>query len=79
MYTSSVVEPPATVGRLRQRPSGAIPTANQYCSAHMRAASMARYGHIHLDIGCASGPQDTRLIHRISLRGTPSVFATRGV
>lgn len=32
--------------------------------------------HRATPIGSATGPQDTRLIHRISLRGTPSVFAT---
>ena len=31
--------------------------------------------HSATPIGPATGPEDTRLIHRISLRGTPSVFA----
>ena len=30
--------------------------------------------HSATPLAAATGPQDTRLIHRISLRGTPSVF-----
>ena len=35
--------------------------------------------HRATPIGIATGTEDTRLIHRISLRGTPSVFAGRDV
>lgn len=33
--------------------------------------------HSATPIAAATGPNDTRLIHRISLRGTPSIFAVR--
>jgi len=35
--------------------------------------------HSATPMPAASGPEDTRLLHRISLRGTPSVFAGDGV
>lgn len=32
--------------------------------------------HTATPIAAATGPDDTRMIHRISLRGTPGVFAS---